>query len=136
MATLNVRREYADGDILLESDLDAFLDDIETFLNVTKLDDDNLQDLGITGSTKLKNASVTNNKMASNSVDSTQIVDDSVLGTKLAPAVAGDEPRVVVAAAQTVGAINKAFIRINNILDNFFIAISSVNYKRKRPILI
>ncbi len=57
MATLNVRREYADGDILLESDLDAFLDDIETFLNVTKIDDDNIQDLGITGSTKLKNAS-------------------------------------------------------------------------------
>ena len=87
MALLNVTRDYAAGEILLESDLDAFLDDIETFINVTKLNDDNLQDAGITGSDKLVNASVTNAKMASNSVDTTQLVDGSVTNPKLDPSL-------------------------------------------------
>lgn len=83
MAQLDVRRLYADGDILLQADLDAFLDDLETFLNLTKLNDDNLQDGGITASSKLVNASITLAKMGANSVGTTQLVDLGVTTAKL-----------------------------------------------------
>lgn len=84
MATLDVTRDYADGEILLAADLDAFLDDLETFLNITKLNDDNIQTGGITGSLKLANASVTKAKMAADSVGTTQIVDSNITTAKIA----------------------------------------------------
>lgn len=89
MSAIDLPREYADGEILLAADLDAFLDAIETFLNITKLNDENLQNGGITASLKLVNASVTNAKMAADSVDTTQIVNDAVNRDKIAANVAG-----------------------------------------------
>lgn len=47
MPTYSTNKTYADGNVLTEQDLDNIKDSIETFLNVTKLDDDNLQDDGI-----------------------------------------------------------------------------------------
>lgn len=84
MATLSVRRPYDDGDILFASDFDAFLDDIETLINETQLNDDNIQDGGITGSTKLADATVTAGKLASNSVTTAKILDANVTADKLA----------------------------------------------------
>lgn len=84
MATLDVTRNYADGEVLTEADLDAFLDDVETFLNVTKLNDDNLQNNGITGSLKLLTGSVTATKLASDSVTTVKILDQNVTTAKLA----------------------------------------------------
>lgn len=84
MAQLDVRREYADGEILLASDLDAFLNDIETFLNVIKLNDDNIQDGGINAATKLADASVTTNKLANGAVTTNKIADDAVTTAKIA----------------------------------------------------
>ena len=54
MPTLSITKSYADGDILLEADLDAIRTSIQTFFNVTGIDDDNIQNAGITRSTKLK----------------------------------------------------------------------------------
>lgn len=84
MATLDTTRTYNDGEVLVESDLDAFLDDIETFLNVTKINDDNIQNNGITGSTKLLNQSVTEAKLASNAVTTLKISDGAVTAAKIA----------------------------------------------------
>lgn len=84
MGQLDVRRTYADGDILLAADLDAFLNDIETFVNVTKLNDDNIQESGITGSEKLVNASVTTGKLANASLTTDKYVNLSVTAAKLA----------------------------------------------------
>lgn len=84
MATLDVRRLYSDGSILFGSDLDAIIDDIESLINVIKLNDDNLQNEGITGSTKLINSSVTGGKLASNSVTTAKITDLNVTTAKLA----------------------------------------------------
>lgn len=89
MPNISLTRSFASGNVLLEQDLDDFLDDIETFLNTTKIDDDNIQDGGITASTKLAAASITQAKMANNSVGTAQILDDNITGAKLAAAVAG-----------------------------------------------
>lgn len=97
MATLDVTRDYSDGEILTEADLDAFLDDLEAFINVTKLNDDNLQNNGITGSLKLLTASVTAAKLATdsvttakienNAITTTKILNEAVTAAKLAPGV-------------------------------------------------
>jgi len=50
MPTLSVTKTYQDGDILTEADLDNIRESIQTFVNTTKLDDDNLQDNGISAS--------------------------------------------------------------------------------------
>ena len=84
MAQLDVRREYADGEILLASDLDAFLNDIETFLNVIKLNDDNIQDGGINAATKLADSSVTTSKLANGAVTTNKIADGAVTTAKIA----------------------------------------------------
>lgn len=84
MATLSTTRNYEDGEILTQADLDAFLDDIETFVNVTKLNDDNLQNNGITGSSKLVTGSVTAAKLATDSVTTAKIVDSNVTTAKIA----------------------------------------------------
>lgn len=89
MATLSTTRNYGDGEILLESDLDTFLDDIETFLNTTKINDDNIQDAGINAATKLANSSITNAKIAPDAVTTSKIADDAVDRTKIASDVAG-----------------------------------------------
>ncbi len=97
MATLTTTRNYDDGEVLVRADLDAFLDDIEAFLNVAKINDDNIQNNGITGSTKLLNQSVSeakiatgavsNLKLASNAVTTDKITDESVTEDKLIAAV-------------------------------------------------
>lgn len=89
MATLSVTRSYADGEVLVRADLDAFLDDIETFINVTKIDDDNIQTSGITASTKLVNGSITSAKIKNAAVTTSKIADDAVTKEKIASTVAG-----------------------------------------------
>lgn len=84
MPTLNITKNYSDGTILLEADLDAVIADVETFVNITKLDDSNLQSGGITASLKFANGSVTNAKMAADSVGTAQLVDASVTSAKIA----------------------------------------------------
>ena len=84
MATLTTTRNYDDGEVLVRADLDAFLDDIETFLNVTKINDDNIQNSGITGSTKLLNQSVTESKLAADAVTTLKIADSAVTTAKIA----------------------------------------------------
>lgn len=84
MATLSTTRNYDDGQVLTKADLDAFLDDIESFLNSTKINDDNIQNSGITGSTKLLNQSVTAAKLASDSVETAKIAASAVTTAKIA----------------------------------------------------
>lgn len=83
MATLDVTRSYEDGQVLTEADLDAFLDDIEAFLNVTKITDDNVANNSITGSLKLLTGSVTAAKLATDSVTTIKIQDNAVTEPKI-----------------------------------------------------
>ncbi len=84
MASITITKSYADGDILYEADLDNFKTDVETFLNTTKINDDNIQSAGITASTKLIDGTVTAGKLATDSVTTAKIADSNVTTVKIA----------------------------------------------------
>lgn len=84
MATLSITKQWANGEVLLEADLDYIKSGIETFLNTTKINDDNIQAGGITGSTKLVDLSVTVGKLATDSVSTAKIIDENVTTAKIA----------------------------------------------------
>jgi hypothetical protein len=83
MSSLSISRTYDTGVVLTEADLDAICNGVETFLNTTKISDDNIQTGGITGSSKLADATVTAAKLASDSVTTAKILDSNVTTAKL-----------------------------------------------------
>ena len=104
MPLLTVTKTYADLQVLNESDLDNIKDSIETFINVTKLDGDNIQNLAITEAliatgavtetkigadavttSKIKALNVTAGKLAVDSVETAKIKDANVTLAKMAP---------------------------------------------------
>lgn len=94
MAQLNITKTYDDGLILTEADLDNIKNDVETFLNVTKISDDNIQDAGITASSKLVDASISTAKYANASVTAAKLAADAVGTASIADdAVGADELR-------------------------------------------
>jgi hypothetical protein len=72
MPLLTITKTYQDGDILTEADLDAIRNDVISFINVTKLDDSNLQDAAVTED-KIQDQAVTEDKIADNAVTSDKI---------------------------------------------------------------
>lgn len=84
MATLDISRNYDQGEILLEADLDAIQDGLETFFNTTKINDDNLQDNSIDGSTKFIADSVVTALFASGTIEAAKINDLAVTTAKIA----------------------------------------------------
>ena len=83
MPTITITKSYQDGDVLLEQDLDDIRDSIETFLNTTKIDSANIQDLSIP-TIKLQDASVTAAKLDTDAVTTVKILDEAVTEDKLA----------------------------------------------------
>lgn len=82
MPSLSITKTYVNGNILFEQDLDNIRDDIETFVNTTKLDEDNLQDNAVTAQ-KLADGSVTNPKLAVNAVTNAKITTQTIAKDKL-----------------------------------------------------
>lgn len=78
MATISITKSYLDGEILLEADLDNIKDDVETFLNVTGINDDNIQAAGITASSKLIDATITTAKLADDCVTAAKIAATAI----------------------------------------------------------
>lgn len=72
MPTFSFTRNYSDNTVLTEAQLDDLVDSIETAVNTTKLDSDNIQDLSITSS-KLANSAVTTTKINTNAVTKAKI---------------------------------------------------------------
>lgn len=83
MATISITKGWADGEILLEADLDAIKSGVETFLNTTKINDDNIQTSGITASSKLIDASISTAKLADSCVTTAKINDSGVTTAKI-----------------------------------------------------
>lgn len=83
MPTLTVTKTYSDGNVLNESDLDAIKSSIETFVNTTKLDADNIQDSAIS-TVKINNSAVTSAKIAGGAVTSAKIGSNAVTEDKTA----------------------------------------------------
>lgn len=94
MATLSISKTYEDDVLLNASDIDAIVDDVETFVNTTGLNDDNINAASITASSKFKTASITtakiadsaitSAKLAAESISTAKIVDDAVTKDKIA----------------------------------------------------
>jgi hypothetical protein len=84
MPTLSISKTYQDGDVLFEVDLDNIKNDIETFFNITKIDDSNVLDIGITASTKIEDATLSTGKIASSAITTVKIVDEAFTATKFA----------------------------------------------------
>jgi hypothetical protein len=72
MPTLTVTKTYDSGNILTETDLDNIKNSLETFLNTTKLDGDNLQTGGVP-TASLADSAVTSAKIASGAVTSAKL---------------------------------------------------------------
>lgn len=81
MADLLITRSYVTGELLLDSDFNIFLDDIELFLNEVKVNDDNIQDQGINAATKIASATITTQKLYDNIAAVDKIADNNLAST-------------------------------------------------------
>lgn len=82
MPVVDVPKPYLDGDDLTESMLDTCFEYLETLLNTTKLDSDNIQSGGIVAD-NLASASVTEPKIGSSAVTTNKIADDAITTAKI-----------------------------------------------------
>lgn len=82
MPLISITKTYQDGDILTEQDLDNMRDDVTNFMNVTKIDSDNIQDGGIL-TAKIGDAQVVEAKIGVDAVTTVKIKDDNVTEAKL-----------------------------------------------------
>jgi microcystin-dependent protein len=72
MPTLSTTRNYTDNTTLTEAQLDAAFDSIETFVNTTKLGDDNLAALSV-GTDQIQVGAVTTSRIAGDAVTRAKI---------------------------------------------------------------
>lgn len=84
MATIEIPRNYEQGAILLEADLDAIQDALETFFNTTKINDDNILSQSITGSDKLIDSTVVTATFADETLEAQNFASSAVTTAKLA----------------------------------------------------
>lgn len=82
MAQLTIEKTYQDGETPTQLDIDNIIDSIETFLNVTQLASDNIQDASITASTVFSDGSITAGKIAASAVTTAKILDGAVTAGK------------------------------------------------------
>lgn len=83
MATLSITKTYMDATLLTEAQLDAFCDSIQTFFNVTKINDDNIVTKGITANDKLVGASIQSAQLAVALVTSAKFAPGAVTASKV-----------------------------------------------------
>jgi hypothetical protein len=82
MPTFTMTKNWDDGQVLTESQLDDIKTSVETFLNTTKLDSDNIQDGGI-DSDAIAALAVTAAKLANSAVETAKINDLAVTTAKI-----------------------------------------------------
>lgn len=82
MPVLTITKNWADGETLDEADLDEIKNDVETFLNTTKLDATNLQDSAVT-TAKIQDTAVTTSKVAATAITAAKLATDSVQTAKI-----------------------------------------------------
>ncbi len=84
MSRATIQTTHEQYQELTENDLDIIRTSAETFANVTKHSDDNIQDAGITASSKISPATITEGKIASGAVTASKIADANVTEDKIA----------------------------------------------------
>lgn len=83
MPAIGFDRTFAEGEVLLEADLDSIQSTLTTFFNTTGVDSDNIQTGGITASSKFIDATITTAKLATDSVTTAKILDANVTTAKI-----------------------------------------------------
>jgi hypothetical protein len=125
MPALTLTKNYADTTILYASDFDVWLSELETLLNVTKLDGDNIQDAGITASSYLADSTVVTANLAASSVTSAKVADDTIVSSNVAAAnitTAKLAANAVTTAKLNTSAVTTAKITDSTITRNKFAA--------------
>jgi hypothetical protein len=107
MATIDITRSYNDTELLVAQDFDNIVDETKTFLNTTRINNDNTQDGGIDASTKL----------TLGSLSSAKIVDSNVTSTKLAESPDGISAAKINDLAVTTAKINDLAVTTAKIND-------------------
>lgn len=82
MPTLNISTSYANGSPLTKAQLDEIVDGVETFLNTTKIDQDNIATGGVATASLADNA-VTTAKITDSNVTTAKINDLAVTTGKI-----------------------------------------------------
>jgi microcystin-dependent protein len=82
VASFTYTKNYDDNTTLTEAHLDAAFDSVATFLNSTKINDDNLQTGGV-GTTSIANGAITAAKLGSSAVETAKINDAAVTTAKI-----------------------------------------------------
>ena len=85
MANIDITRSYNDAQLLSASDIDNIVEGTKQFINITNLNDDNIQDEGIDASVSLTLSSISTAKLIDSSVVSVKIADspDGVAAAKI-----------------------------------------------------
>lgn len=78
MPTLSITKTFSDGNILTEADLDNIKSSVETFLNTTKIDSNNIQASGV-ATANIADLAVTTAKINGNAVTKAKIATDQQL---------------------------------------------------------
>lgn len=78
MGTISITKDYLDGSILYEADLDNIVDAVETFLNTPNLGTNNIQDDGITASSKFSDSSVITALIPNSAITTVKIADANI----------------------------------------------------------
>lgn len=86
MPILTIDKQYSDGTILTEAQLDAAFSGITTLINDVGLGADNIQDNSI-GPNEIQTSAVSETKLATDSVSTAKVQDGAITKTKLASAV-------------------------------------------------
>lgn len=86
MPTLTINKQYQDGQIFTEAQLDAALASVTTLINTTGLGADNIQDNSI-GPAEIQTSAITETKLASDAISTVKIQDGAVTKAKLAAAL-------------------------------------------------
>jgi hypothetical protein len=118
MASIDLTRSYNNGEPLLEADLDAIQTDVKTFLNVTKINDDNLQTNSIDAETKIVSSSITTAKIAVGSITTDKIASSAITTAKLNDASVDDaalNALSITTALIATGAVTGAKITAANV---------------------
>ena len=93
MPVLDITRGYREGEIFLEEHIDSICDAVETLVNTTKVDDENIQSGGIetavlidtsVSTAKIADLAITTIKIADTAVTTAKILDSAVTAAKIA----------------------------------------------------
>lgn len=114
MPTVDIPKTYDDGQDLTESQLDSSFEYLETLLNTTKLDYQNIQSGGVIAD-NLGAGSVTESKLGASAVTAAKIADSAVTTQKVADL--GVTTAKLADTAVTTGKINDAAVTTAKIND-------------------